>query len=139
MYTLRIDKRPFVGFNACVCVYSRWGILMTDEELRREIMTKLTVPIWPHTCRALGVGRDLGYQAAKTGAIPTFQSAAEESRSRPPGFAPNLVLKSGEPRDPQWRKTSAARRWRPGGLRMRINLAGVIGSKLPNESLPLQP
>jgi hypothetical protein len=45
--------------------------MMTDEELRQQIMTKLTVPIWPHTCKALGVGRDVGYQAANRGEIPT--------------------------------------------------------------------
>jgi len=44
---------------------------MTDEEIRRQIMTKLTVPIWPHTCKALGVGRGAGYDAAARGEIPT--------------------------------------------------------------------
>lgn len=43
-----------------------------DEEIRREIMTKLTVPLWPTAGRALGLGRNATYEAARLKKIPTI-------------------------------------------------------------------
>ena len=39
-----------------------------DEDIRREIMTKLTVDL-PTAGRALGVGRNTSYEAGKSGHI----------------------------------------------------------------------
>jgi hypothetical protein len=46
---------------------------MTDEEIRREILTKLAVPLWPITGRALGLGQHAAKEAADRGAIPTVK------------------------------------------------------------------
>jgi hypothetical protein len=45
---------------------------MNDREIRREIMTKLTVPLWPTAGRALGLGRNLTFEGARTGEIETI-------------------------------------------------------------------
>jgi len=45
---------------------------MNDKEIRREIMTKLTVPLWPTAGRALGLGRNLTFEGARTGEIETI-------------------------------------------------------------------
>jgi hypothetical protein len=44
---------------------------MDDAKIRKDIMTKLTVPLWPHTGRALGVGRNSAYEGARKGEIKT--------------------------------------------------------------------
>jgi hypothetical protein len=46
---------------------------MDDRKLRHEIMTKLTVPLWPTAGRALGLGRNLTFEGARTGEIETIQ------------------------------------------------------------------
>jgi hypothetical protein len=43
-----------------------------DKKLRREIMTKLTVPLWPTAGRALGLGRNSAYEGARKGEIETI-------------------------------------------------------------------
>ena len=43
-----------------------------SKKNRREIMTKLTVPLWPTAARALGVGRNSAYEGAKSGEIETI-------------------------------------------------------------------
>jgi hypothetical protein len=45
---------------------------MDDRKIRREIMTKLTVPLWPTAGRALGLGRNLTFEGARTGEIETI-------------------------------------------------------------------
>jgi hypothetical protein len=45
---------------------------MDDHEIRQEILTKLTVPLWPTAGRALGLGKSLSYAGARSGEIPTI-------------------------------------------------------------------
>jgi hypothetical protein len=45
---------------------------MDDREIRRQIMTRLTVPLWPTAGRALGLGRNLTFEGARTGEIETI-------------------------------------------------------------------
>ena len=45
---------------------------LTDEEIRVLILTRLAVDLWPVAGRALGLGRDATYGAAKRGEIPTL-------------------------------------------------------------------
>jgi hypothetical protein len=58
-------------------VYSRR--LSMDGKIRRDIMTKLTVPLWPTAGKALGLGRSLTYEGARAGKIETI----EVGRRRP--------------------------------------------------------
>lgn len=44
-----------------------------SKKIRREIMTKLTVPLWPTAGRALGLGRGATFQAARTGEIEVIE------------------------------------------------------------------
>ncbi len=44
---------------------------MTDDEIRREILTKLAVPL-PTAGKALGLGEDAARAAAERGDIPTI-------------------------------------------------------------------
>ena len=45
---------------------------MTDEEIRKAILEKLSVPLWPHAGRALNLQRGATYAAAAAGKIPTL-------------------------------------------------------------------
>jgi hypothetical protein len=45
---------------------------MDDQEIKRLLMTKLTVPIWPTAARALGIGRQSAFEGARTGEIETI-------------------------------------------------------------------
>jgi hypothetical protein len=45
---------------------------MDDKAIRKEIMTRLTVPLWPTAGRALGLGRNLTFEGARTGEIETI-------------------------------------------------------------------
>jgi hypothetical protein len=54
-----------------------------DDEIRRQIMTRLTVPI-PVAGAALGLSRNASYDAAKRGDIPTIPMG----RKRPVPTAP---------------------------------------------------
>jgi hypothetical protein len=38
---------------------------MTDDEIKQDIMNKLTVPVWPHVGRVLGLSKNPTYEAAK--------------------------------------------------------------------------
>jgi hypothetical protein len=51
----------------------RGAFTITDEEIRKEILTKLAVPLWPTAGRALGLGQHAAHAAAKNGAIPTLE------------------------------------------------------------------
>ena len=44
---------------------------MTDEEIKQQIMTRLTVPLWPIAAKALGLGRSTAYDGARDGSIET--------------------------------------------------------------------
>jgi hypothetical protein len=44
-----------------------------DSKIRREILTKLTVPLWPTAGKALGLGRSSTFAAARTGEIETIE------------------------------------------------------------------
>jgi hypothetical protein len=46
---------------------------MDDKKIRQEIMTKLTVPLWPTAGRALGLGRNSTFEGARTGEIETIK------------------------------------------------------------------
>jgi hypothetical protein len=43
-----------------------------DSKIRRDIETKVSVPLWPTTGKALGLGRSSTYEAGRSGAIPTI-------------------------------------------------------------------
>jgi hypothetical protein len=45
---------------------------MGEDEIRQEILTKLTVPLWPTAGRALGLGRNSTFEGAKKGEIETI-------------------------------------------------------------------
>ncbi len=45
---------------------------MDDAKIRRQIMTKLTVPLWPTAGRALGLGRNSTFEGARKGEIETI-------------------------------------------------------------------
>ena len=46
---------------------------MNDKEIREAILSKLTVPLWPHAGKALGLGRNLTFEGARNGEIKTIQ------------------------------------------------------------------
>lgn len=45
---------------------------MTDEEIRKAIMSKLTVPV-PIAAKALNLSKNGGYEAVKRGDIPSLK------------------------------------------------------------------
>ena len=45
---------------------------MDQNKIRKEIMTKLTVPLWPTAGRALGLGRNSTFEGARKGEIATI-------------------------------------------------------------------
>jgi hypothetical protein len=45
---------------------------LSDEEIMQAIMTKASVPLWPHTGRVLNIRRGATYDAGKDGRIPTL-------------------------------------------------------------------
>ena len=45
---------------------------MDDKKIRREIMTRLTVPLWPTAGKALGLGRNSTFEGARRGEIETI-------------------------------------------------------------------
>jgi hypothetical protein len=46
---------------------------MDDRKIRRDIMTKLTVPLWPTAGKALGLSRSSTYEGARNGEIETIE------------------------------------------------------------------
>jgi hypothetical protein len=54
--------------------------LPTDKEIKRDIQEKLSVPLWPHAGRALGLQRGATYAAGKEGKIPVIDDV---SRKKP--------------------------------------------------------
>jgi hypothetical protein len=57
-----------------------------DSKIRRDIMTKLTVPLWPHAGKALGLGRSSTFDAARTGAIETLDLPGIRRKPVPTSF-----------------------------------------------------
>jgi hypothetical protein len=45
---------------------------VNHQKIRRDIMTKLTVPLWPDAGMALGLSRSLTYAGAREGEIRTI-------------------------------------------------------------------
>jgi len=45
---------------------------MEKDQIRKEILTKLAVPVWPVAGQALGLGRHAARAAAARGDIPTL-------------------------------------------------------------------
>ena len=43
---------------------------MTEDQIKQDIMTKFTVPLWPHAGWAYGLSRNPTYEAAGRGDIP---------------------------------------------------------------------
>ena len=52
---------------------------MNDDDIRREILTKLAVPVWPVAGKALGLGRHAARTAAARGDIPTLPWAGKQA------------------------------------------------------------
>jgi hypothetical protein len=46
---------------------------MTDAKILKQIMTQLTVPLWPTAGKALGIGRNSTFEGARRGEIKTVQ------------------------------------------------------------------
>jgi hypothetical protein len=53
------------------CALKGTQTMLTDDEILRLVMTKLSVPVWPVAGKALGLGRNATYEAATRGDIPT--------------------------------------------------------------------
>lgn len=49
-----------------------------DPKIRKAIMEELTVPLWPHAGRALGLGRSAVYEAAARGDVPTVDTGGRK-------------------------------------------------------------
>jgi hypothetical protein len=67
----------------------------SPEQMRRDILTKLAVPLWPHTGWALGVGRSLTYEGAESGVIPTIEGIGRRKPVPTSWLRPKVGL--GEP------------------------------------------
>ena len=46
---------------------------MTEDEIRHDILSKLSVPVWPHTGKALGLSRNYTYAAVRRNEIPAIR------------------------------------------------------------------
>jgi hypothetical protein len=53
-----------------------------DAKIKRDIMTKLAVPLWPTAAKALGIGRSTAYESARTGAIETLEGLGRRNFQR---------------------------------------------------------
>jgi hypothetical protein len=58
-------------------------MFLTDAEIMRQIMEKLSVPLYPHVARALNLSRSKAYQAAATGDIPTLPGSQRKNVPTP--------------------------------------------------------
>ena len=67
----------------------------SPEQMRRDILTKLAVPLWPHAGWALGVGRSLTYEGAESGVIPTIEGIGRRKPVPTSWLRPKVGL--GEP------------------------------------------
>lgn len=50
--------------------------MISDEQIQKDILTRLSVPLWPHTGRSLGLKRGATYTAEKAGKIPTIDGVS---------------------------------------------------------------
>ena len=55
--------------------------MTTDKQIKKDILEKLTVPLWPHAGRALNLQRGAAYNAAATGKIPTIDVSRKKDVS----------------------------------------------------------
>jgi len=46
---------------------------ITDEDIKEAILRELTVPLWPHAGRALGLSKNPTYEGGHRGEIPCFR------------------------------------------------------------------
>jgi hypothetical protein len=53
---------------------------LTDEAIRRAILTRVAVPLWPHTGRALSLGKDATRAAAERRVIPVLDFGTKQKR-----------------------------------------------------------
>jgi hypothetical protein len=56
---------------------------LTDAEILRQIMERLSVPLYPHTARALNLSRSKAYQAAAAGEIPILPGSQRKNVPAP--------------------------------------------------------
>jgi hypothetical protein len=54
-------------------------VKLTDTEISRQVMEKLSVPLWPVAARALNLSRSKAYQAAATGEIPILPGSSRKN------------------------------------------------------------
>lgn len=59
---------------------------MNDKQLRQAIMTRLTVPLWPHAGKALGISRSTAYARARAGSIKTIGDGHGTKKPVPTSF-----------------------------------------------------
>ena len=90
---------------------------ITDAEIEREIRQKLTVPLWPHAGRALGLKRNATYAAAES-----------KNPETPPETPPEITSKLRIPTIDVSRKRNVPTSW----LRQKLGL----NSKPPDPGEP---
>ncbi len=71
---------------------------MNDKQLRQAIMTRLTVPLWPHAGKALGISRSTAYARARAGAIKTIDDGRPGTKKPVPTSFLRKELGLEEPR-----------------------------------------
>ena len=64
---------------------------LTDEAIRRAILTRLAVPWWPHAGRALSLGKDAMRAAIKRGDVPTLEFLQCKAPPVPTAFLRKLL------------------------------------------------
>lgn len=66
---------------------------LTDEDIRQAIQTRIAVPQWPHTGRALSLGKDAIRAAVKRGEIPTLDFLGTKAKPVPTSFLRKMMGK----------------------------------------------
>jgi hypothetical protein len=57
---------------------------LTDEDIRKAILSRVAVPLWPHTGRALSLGKDATIAAERRGEIPVLNFLRHSKQKRVP-------------------------------------------------------
>ena len=105
--------------------------MLSDEQIRGDIFTKLAVPLWPHTGRALNLQRGATYAAAEAGKIPTLDVSSRKKDVSTRGSAASWAATS--PRDQRKRREPWVSPRRRRLERLALNRAGPA---YPEEIIP---
>ena len=55
-----------------------------DEDIKQELLTKQSVPLWPTAGKALGTGKEETYAAARRGTFPGAYRIGKKWRAATP-------------------------------------------------------